>query len=107
MNTIYSGFYLIILKDGIISSYDGSHSRTKGVTQARELIERMGLGNGSEYKMLHLKKDVSYEGKMLDKLQELHSEGKLPLVEVKNQKVKINTKAADFMAGVIASSRSV
>ena len=107
MNIIHAGFYLIILKDGIVSSYDGSHSRTKGVTQARELINRIGLGTGSEYKMLHLKKDVSYEGKMLDKLQELHAEGKLPLVDVKNQKVKINTKAADLMAGVIASSRNL
>lgn len=106
MNTIYSGYYLIILQNGVITSYDGSHDSTKGVTKARDLIKIMRLSpEKSDFKMLKLQKDIPYEGKMLEKLQDLHLQGELKLESVKEQKVKINHSAANFMAEVIEFSR--
>ena len=51
-------YYLLILdKQGRVVSTDGSHDTPYGVTEARELIKKLGLRrNGETYLMAHVTK---------------------------------------------------
>ena len=55
---IYQGFYLIEMNDDEVTSFDGSHDNSKGVSQAMELYIRLGFKKEHrKYFMINLSKD--------------------------------------------------
>lgn len=104
--TVYQGFYLIEMENNEVTSYDGSHDGTKGVSQAMELYIRLGFKKeNKEYFMINLSQNYETKLKMIDFFIKYINESPKCLLLVKKQKVKINNSAIKTlkMAGIISS----
>ena len=110
---LHKGYYLVVIKNGQIHSYDGNHDQPKGVTEASQLINRLGLNpENLDHKMirlpynidiLHLDKAQPFSGamaivQMLNKQLDLKT---FTLDDVPDIVVKLNEEAIGIMAPII------
>lgn len=97
MNLLHKGYYLIQTQGSKVTSWDGSHSYKKGVTQAMELYRRLNLKKeDAEYFMVKIKKDIPYTGNYQEAWQKVYDEKEITFDPVPKGKVKLNEEAIRY-----------